>query len=83
MKKTMCFVLAFAMLCGVAFAAGTKEQAPAAADALKIAIVTSPSGVDDGSFNEDNYNGILAFIKKHPAATVTAVRNRPETVRRR
>ncbi|MFA6775200.1 MAG: BMP family ABC transporter substrate-binding protein [Sphaerochaetaceae bacterium] len=74
MKKTMCFVLAFAMLCGVAFAAGTKEQAPAAADALKIAIVTSPSGVDDGSFNEDNYNGILAFIKKHPAATVTAVR---------
>ena len=36
--------------------------------ALKIAIVSSPSGVDDGSFNEDNYNGI------HPEATVTPVR---------
>lgn len=42
--------------------------------ALKIAIVSSPSGVDDGSFNQDNYNGILAFIKDHPEATVTPVR---------
>ena len=74
MKKTLWVLMAVAMLGGVLFAAGTKEVAPAAADALKIAIVTSPSGVDDGSFNEDNYNGILAFIKNHPAATVTAVR---------
>ena len=41
---------------------------------MKIAIVSSPSGVDDGSFNQDNYNGILSFIKKHPDATVTPVR---------
>ena len=41
---------------------------------LKIAIVSSPSGVDDGSFNQDNYNGILSFIKNHPDATVTPVR---------
>lgn len=40
---------------------------------LKIAIVTSPSGVDDGSFNQDNYNGILKFIEKHPEATVKTV----------
>lgn len=40
---------------------------------LKIAIVTSPSGVDDGSFNEDNYNGILSFIKKNPEASVKAI----------
>lgn len=40
---------------------------------LKIAIVTSPSGVDDGSFNEDNYNGINAFIANHKGATVKAV----------
>ena len=33
---------------------------------LKIAIVTSPSGVDDGSFNEDVYNGINAFIAQNP-----------------
>lgn len=33
-----------------------------AATPLKIAIVTSPNTVDDGSFNEDNYNGIKNFI---------------------
>lgn len=32
------------------------------AEGLRIAIVTSPNTVDDGSFNEDNYNGILNFI---------------------
>ncbi len=41
---------------------------------LKIAIVTSPSGVDDGSFNQDNYNGILDFIEENPSATVKAIR---------
>lgn len=46
----------------------------AAGTALKIAIVSSPSGVDDGSFNQDNYNGILDFIKANPDATVTPVR---------
>lgn len=51
------------------------DAAPAATDdvALKIAIVSSPSGVDDGSFNEDNYNGILTFIDSHPGCTVTPV----------
>lgn len=48
--------------------------AEAAGSALKIAIVSSPSGVDDGSFNQDNYNGILAFIAENPDATVTPVR---------
>ena len=42
--------------------------------ALNIAIVTSPSGVDDGSFNQNNYNGILAFIAENPDSKVTAVR---------
>lgn len=43
-------------------------------DALNIAIVSSPNGVDDGSFNEDNYNGVLAYIEEHPDAKVTAIR---------
>lgn len=42
--------------------------------ALKIAIVSSPSGVDDGSFNQDNYKGILKFIEENPDSTVTPVR---------
>ncbi len=45
----------------------------AAGDALKIVIVTSPSGVDDGNFNEDNYNGIKDFIAANADSTVQAV----------
>lgn len=54
---------------------GNDDAAPAEASdaALKIAIVSSPSGVDDGSFNEDNYNGIMTFIASHPDCTVTPV----------
>lgn len=48
-----------------------KEQGEVSEEGMKIAIVTSPSGVDDGSFNEDNYNGILTFIENNPEATVT------------
>ncbi len=51
----------------------TSAEAPTGEAGLKIAIVTSPSGVDDGSFNEDNYNGILNFIKANPTTTVTPV----------
>lgn len=41
---------------------GTPTQSQPAETGLKIAIVTSPNTVDDGSFNEDNYNGIVNFI---------------------
>jgi len=39
----------------------------------KIAIVTSPTGVNDGSFNENVYDGILSFIKDNSDSTVTPV----------
>ena len=52
----------------------TKAEANGDGVALKIAIVSSPSGVDDGSFNEDNYNGVLAFIAENPDSTVTPVK---------
>ncbi len=54
-------------------AAEAEAQETTGDAALKIAIVSSPSGVDDGSFNEDNYNGILTFIETHPDCTVTPV----------
>lgn len=41
---------------------------------LKIAIVTSPNGVDDGSFNQNNYDGALRFIEAHSGSTVQAIR---------
>ena len=53
---------------------GTQAEANGDGAALKIAIVSSPSGVDDGSFNEDNYNGVLAFIAENPDSTVTPVK---------
>ncbi|MDR3075857.1 MAG: BMP family ABC transporter substrate-binding protein [Synergistaceae bacterium] len=40
---------------------------------LKIGILTT-SGVDDGSFGEDCYNGILEFIKANPGSTVNTVK---------
>ena len=42
-------------------------------DNLKIVIVTSGSSVDDGSFNQDNYEGIQDFIAAGSGAKVTAV----------
>ena len=78
MKKLLALVLAGAMALSMV-ACGPAESTPAGegegeATGLKIAIVSSPSGVDDGSFNENNYNGILAFIEANEGATVTPVR---------
>lgn len=52
----------------------TEEEAvKAGEEGLKIAIVTSPSGVDDGNFNENNYKGILDYIETSPNSTVNAI----------
>lgn len=75
--KKIAIVLMMALLTIVMAACGNNENASNAGtdgDGLKIAIVTSPSGVDDGNFNEDNYNGILSFIENNPTATVKAIR---------
>ena len=79
MKKLLALVLAGAMAfslvaCGPSAPSTEGEGEGEAATGLKIAIVSSPSGVDDGSFNENNYNGILAFIEANEGATVTPVR---------
>lgn len=67
MKKVLALALALVMLLALG-ACGTKTD-----DGLKIAIVTSPSGVDDGSFNQNCYEGIQAFIANNPGATVTPI----------
>lgn len=51
----------------------TDENKAAGNNALKIAIVTSGSGVDDGTFNQNIYSGIQSFIEKYPDATVKPV----------
>lgn len=86
MKKILAITLALVLVLSLA-ACGAKKPAsetdtpattesPAAETGLKIAIVTSPSGVDDGSFNQDNYEGIQKFIESHPDATVTPIQEK-------
>ena len=79
MKKFISFILAGTMVLSLALTGcGSKEaenkDAAEGGKGLKIAICTSPSGVDDGNFNENNYNGILKFIEENPDATVKAIR---------
>lgn len=73
MKKLFALALASVMAlsmvaCGNT-STGTKDK-----NGLKIAIVSSPSGVDDGSFNQDIYNGVLKFVGENDGATVTPIR---------
>ncbi|MCI5704569.1 MAG: BMP family ABC transporter substrate-binding protein [Pseudoflavonifractor sp.] len=86
-KKIPAMALSFAMAFSLAACGGgtAKESAAPAESAaaesaapeakgLKIAICTSPNTVDDGSFNEDNYDGVLSFIaSRGDIDTVTPV----------
>ena len=85
MKRMINLMLVFTLTASLLGGCGSapKESKEPAADntaveesgeGLKIAICSSPSGVDDGSFNENNYDGILAFIEDNPEATVTPVK---------
>lgn len=68
----LCLTMTAALLAGCGGNADNNDDNKGTG--LKIAIVSSPSGVDDGSFNQNNYEGIQAFIKNNPDATVTPVR---------
>lgn len=89
-KKLTTLALSFAMALTLAACGGAPTNSPSAgtpaepsapaesstpsAAGLKIAIVTSPNTVDDGSFNENNYDGIVSFIKSRgDIDTVTPV----------
>jgi len=55
-------------------AEGTDTPAPVTdVPGLRVGIVTS-SGVDDGSFGQDCYNGILEFANQHPEASYNSVK---------
>ncbi len=69
MKKILCILTVLVLTLGLLAGCGGSSD-----EKLKIAIVTSPSGVDDGSFNEDNYDGAMAFAESHGNADVTPVR---------
>ena len=77
MTKNIAAVLVIALLTVVMAACGNSDngsESGTGEDGLKIAIVTSLTGVDDGNFNENNYKGILDFIENNPTATVKAIK---------
>ncbi len=77
MKKFLALALASVMTLSMAACGNASESGAAkgdSADGLKIAVFSSPSGVDDGSFNEDIYNGILKYVGENEGATVTPIR---------
>ncbi|MDR1713864.1 MAG: BMP family ABC transporter substrate-binding protein [Coriobacteriales bacterium] len=43
-------------------------------EGLRVVIVTCPSGVDDGSFNQDNYEGAVAFVDANPGTVLDPIR---------
>ena len=71
MKKFLALLMSSVLMVSLAACGGGSGSTAGSGDGLKIAIVSSPSGVDDGSFNQDNYNGVLKFIE---GATVNPIR---------
>jgi basic membrane protein A len=57
--------------------AARTAAAPAAKAGLKIVEATTSTSIDDGSFNQNCWEGIQAFIKANPGATATPV-NTPD-----
>ena len=66
-------MLAMTTLVGCGGNTSTETSQQTSEDGLKIAIVTSITGVDDGNFNQNNYEGILEFIENNPGSTVNAI----------
>ena len=69
MKKLIALICAMALVMGLFAAPAMAESGKP----LKILIVTS-SGVDDGNFNQDCYNGIQAFLADHADCSVKDVK---------
>ena len=75
--SALCLAFAGTILsgCGGNTQGGSQGNATTS-DSLKIAIVSSPNGVDDGSFNQENYEGIKRFTEAHPGSSVTPVQEK-------
>ena len=67
MKKFLAVILCIATVSAVLVGCGASTENDNG-ESLKIAIVSSPSGVDDEGFNQNNYNGILDFVEANPEA---------------
>ncbi len=77
MKKIAALALAVLMVLSMAACGGTTtpstEGTKEEAKSLKICIITS-SGIDDGNFNQNCYEGIQSFLKNHSSCTVKDIK---------
>ena len=76
MKKLLVVLLALALVFAFAACGGggdEGQEADGSGDGIKIAVVSNPSGVDDGNFNQNIYEGIVAFCNDNGNAEVTPV----------
>jgi basic membrane protein A len=87
-KKLTALFLSLAMVLALTACGGSTSDTSSTADSssdaaadtaatsdtgLKICIITT-SGIDDGSFNQNCYEGIQAFLADHPDCTVTDIK---------
>ena len=70
MKKAAAVVLAAGMAMGLLAGSAMAEEE---SKGFSVCIITS-TGIDDGSFNQDCYNGILTFLETHEDCTVTDIK---------
>ncbi|MFP3040686.1 BMP family ABC transporter substrate-binding protein [Treponema primitia] len=76
MKKTIQWVSVIALMIGLLlplYAGGGRDNGAGKSQGLKVGILTT-SGVDDNSFGQDCYNGVLEFAKANPEASVTTIK---------
>ena len=69
LKKAAALLLTAGLALGMTAGAVSAEEDKG----LDICIITS-TGVDDGSFNQDCYNGILTFLETHDDCNVTDIK---------
>lgn len=81
-KKLAALFLSLAMVLSLAACGGgsdkpaqdnTSDPAESGDTGLKVCIITT-SGIDDGSFNQNCYEGIQNFLKDHPDSSVTDIK---------
>jgi len=63
MKKKLVVALAVMMLFAFAACGGGDDKPATTGEGYKIAIISTAAGIDDGSFIQNNYEGIVDFIE--------------------
>lgn len=66
LKRVLAVLLAFILVFGlVACGGGAKEEEPAAAETYEIAMITDIGTIDDKSFNQGTWEGVVAYAEKN------------------